>query len=199
MGLSIPGRCRDWSGLQSTSFCDLGGPFSSEILPLLLFRVVGEAVWNATAPDEDKLNTIRQKCEEPRSDVGLSNSSTDAVWLTSIGKWLPGSWADAQIADRAVKSDDALVDFSPWYNRIRLVLPCPLGTLLTMEKLGMQIWRRALRKSFLSYLDERYGPGWLSMSTQRPGSAVSQGPPAKRRRKGLPRLGARLRAIPMRG
>jgi hypothetical protein len=66
------------------------------------------------------------------------------------------------ISDRAVKADDAQVDFRPWHLRISLVLPCTLGTLEVLARFVMRRWRSNVVKSFVRYLEWRYGPMWLA-------------------------------------
>ena len=169
------------------SFVSWEPKLSADILPLLLFRVVMEACWEVLTPPGGQGSGVRQKLEAVGSEVKGVIASTDAVWLETIEKWLPGTWADVQIADRAVKSDDAMVDFSPWYNRIRLVLPCPLASLVTFEELGMRTWRRSLTKSFTTYLVRRYGPRWNSGRAEEPSS--------KRRKVELPKGSTPIRGV----
>ena len=125
----------------------------------------------------------RTKKSRGTHEEGDHTATIDAFWIQSIGKWLPGTWAEAPIADRAVKSDDAIVDFSPWWNRIRMVLPCPLKNLVSFEELGMHFWRRSLRQSFVRYLTGRYGHNWLEECTRRSEVGDLAEPSAKRRRR----------------
>ena len=66
----------------------------------------------------------------------------DRSWLPTLGKWLPRSWADTEISDRAIKSDGARVDFHTWNQRILLVIPCtvadPLPAIQIIEQLAMR-------------------------------------------------------------
>ena len=165
------------------SFVSWEARFVKDILPLQVFRVVAEAAWNAISLkvlDEDMSCTKKSRGTHEEGD---HTATIDAFWVQSIGKWLPGTWADAPIADRAVKSDDAIVDFSPWWNRIRLVLPCPLKNLVSFEELGMHYWRRSLRHSFVRYLTGRYGHNWLEESTRRREVGDLAEPSAMRRRR----------------
>jgi hypothetical protein len=75
-------------------------------------------------------------------------------------KWLPGSWADAPIASKAAKADNAQIDVSPWHRRISLVLLCSSATLETLEGFCLGLWRRRLMRSFREYLIATYGPEW---------------------------------------
>jgi hypothetical protein len=90
----------------------------------------------------------------------------DRTWLPTLGKWLPGLWADTAISDIAVKSDGARVDFHTWNQRILLVLPCtvadPLLAIQSIEQLAMRYWRRTLIRSFFAYLEHEYGSDWIS-------------------------------------
>ena len=160
--------------------------FAKDILPLQLFRVVIETVWKILTPEiKSGRPTLSQNKVSTIVEDGFT-PSTDATWLGSIEKWLPGTWADAPIADRAAKSDNALVDLSPWYNRIRLVLPCPLSSLVTLEELGMKIWRRGLTKSFIRYLKGRYGSDWRSKVARGEQRRDNIKKPSAKRRKVVP-------------
>lgn len=66
-------------------------------------------------------------------------SEVDRHWIPpALQKWLPGSWAaELPISDRAVKSDNAVVNLSPWHSRIQLVLPwCRTRFITLFEELG---------------------------------------------------------------
>lgn len=89
-------------------------------------------------------------------------SSDDAVWIPTLQKLLPGSWTDTSTADRAVKADGARVDFFPWHQRVRLVLPSSEQVLEVFERLGMRRWRKNIVRSFFSYLSSTYGRNWRS-------------------------------------
>ena len=157
--------------------------FATDIVPLQLLRVALEAVGDALFASQEVPVPSRRKIEVP---LATQTSTSDAVWLASIGKWLPGAWAEVTIADRAVKADNAMVDFTPWHNRVRLVLPCPLRALVSLEELGISRWRRLLSRSFRRYLCTRYGPDWASVDLRlvQVGKRVAEGidPSAKRRR-----------------
>ena len=143
------------------SFVAWDKSFPKAMLPLELFRVVMEAALDELRLAEEGVEPKIPKTNHERNKLDAFVLRTDdAVWLPAIGKWLPGSWADAPISDKAVKSDNAAVDFRPWHQRIKLVLPCPAGTLESMEVFGIQLWRRRIRASFVSYLRCRYGDQW---------------------------------------
>ena len=94
--------------------------FLRNLVPLQMCRAVIDSVMIEDTPGEPLPR--RQKVDHHESDHLLS-SAQDVVWLTGIERWLPGSWADADISDKAVKSDNAPVDFKPWHCQIQLVLP----------------------------------------------------------------------------
>ena len=96
-----------------------------------------------------------------------SSLSSDLTWLPSVQRWLPGSWADAPIADKAVKSDDAEVNVHSWHQRIMLLNPCTAATLAVLARFATRWWRRRLIHSFFaSYLRRRYGGAWATFLRQ---------------------------------
>ena len=143
------------------SFLSWDDRFPREILLLAVFRVVMEAALNELRLAEGVMKTKNPTTSHDMNTLASFELRGDnSVWLADIGKWLPGSWADATISDKAVKSDKAAVDFSPWHNRINLVLPYPAGTLESIETFGIRMWRRRICASFVSYLLARYGDNW---------------------------------------
>ena len=161
------------------SFLAWDDRFPRSMLPLELFRVVIEAVLDELRLAEEGFEPKILKTNHGINKLeAFALRGDDSVWLPAIGKWLPGSWADAPIADKAVKSDNAAVDFSPWHNRIKLVLPCPAGTLESMEAFGIRWWRRRICASFVSHLRARYGDHWsqtAALMARREGKSVSSG------------------------
>ena len=130
--------------------------FARRIVPVQLLRVVVDQV----------LDSLHEPSGEASPHVPTRTltpapaTPPDGVFLSALGKWLPGEWADGLIAARAVKADDASVDFSPWHRRISLVLPCTSSTIQTLETFALCCWRRALCRSFLRYLAAEYGLDW---------------------------------------
>ena len=112
----------------------------------------------------------------------------DRAWLANLGAWLPGSWTDIVIADKAVKSDNAVVDFYPWNQRIMLVLPCAPSVIVNVEQFAVQVWRRKVARSFLRYLTLRYGSRWLQRL--RAGPTAPPSTVSKKRKRVLTPLGA---------
>jgi len=148
-----------------------------EILPLELVRAVVEVVLEVLIPLSSSKMSKRNKFIPEESVV-----CEDRSWLPTLGKWLPGSWADTEISDRAVKSDGACVDFHTWNQRILLVIPCtvadPLPAIQSIEQLAMRYWRRTLIRSFFAYLEHEYGTDWKNrvVSTRKrsgPGGVAS--------------------------
>ena len=134
--------------------------FGDNILPLQIGRAVMEEVihqigGNDTGPSKaSKRLKVSQAAEF---------ASVDHHWMPEMGKWMPGSWTDTAIADRAVKADDASINFSPWNRRITLVLPRISSRFITiMENLCHARWCRTVARSFTSYLFARHGPDWAS-------------------------------------
>ena len=137
--------------------------FLSSLAPLQLFRSVVDVVIDGFSPTEQLLRTRGRQVGQVGPSLGLSISA-DRHWITSLGKWLPGSWADPSlIAARAVKSDDAVVACGSWHRRIALVLPCDPSCLHILERFLMTRWRRNLIRSLFSYLTSRHGENWVQL------------------------------------
>ena len=151
------------------------------LVPIHMFRVVLDAVIAILSPATQDRAGRRQKVID--DSVILSEACPlplDRVWLPQLAKWLPGSWAETAIANKAVKSDNAAVDFYPWHQRIMLVCPCPPATIVTLEETMIRVWRRGLVLSFRRYLERRYGVNWAW--SLRIGTAEEVEPAAKRRK-----------------
>lgn len=109
-----------------------------DIIPLQLCRSVVDSLtelFSEPPRSKTKLSALAELTE-------ISSDQEVLVWLDSIQQRLPGSWADTDISDKAVKSDNSPVDFRPWHRRTQLVLPCHIRTLGVFERLGMKRWRR---------------------------------------------------------
>jgi hypothetical protein len=89
--------------------------FARAIIPLQLCQTVIDSVRDLLPPS--KLSAVWRILPPitPGGDV-----EPDGVWLSSVKAWFPGSWTDAVIADRAMKSDDVLMDTGPLNKRITL-------------------------------------------------------------------------------
>ena len=127
-------------------------------------------------------------------DCGLENEPAvvaplplDEEWLPSLECLLPGLWTNIAISNKAVKSDNAVVDFYPWNQSIMLVMPsCTLSVIFSIEELAIRRWQRVLTMSFSPLLTREHGSDWsarlrLYLSTS---WAVDQnsGPATKRRK-----------------
>lgn len=155
--------------------------FLTEIVPLQLHRAVMDFVLEKLVCGDPR----PVKCRKLIAD-SVSDSPVDGVWLTGLKSWLPGSWVDVAIADKAVKSDDALVDTRPWNKRISLVLPCKASTIGVLERFAMRRWRWSLITSFFEYLAREHGPMWLSkLMPPRHISSAEHGPAGSKRPHGL--------------
>ena len=131
-----------------------------KLLPLQLFRVVLDIVLGGLAPAVQERGGPRQKLAL-LTDLSVDPLPLDAEWLPGLGRWLPGSWTDTAIANKAVKSDNADIDFYPWNQRIMLVLPkCIMPRIASFENLAMRRWCRALTMSFIRYLVREHGSNW---------------------------------------
>jgi hypothetical protein len=129
------------------------------IVPLHMFRVVLEAAMSTFRPEVQEREGGRHKGAEQTSAM-VPPLPLDASWLPQLKFWLPGSWTNIQISDKAVKSDNAVVDFRPWNQRIMLVLPCLPATIISFEDFALRVWKRRLTASFLHYLTLQYGVHW---------------------------------------
>ena len=129
--------------------------YLKDIVPLQLFRSVIESVLEKPRPEPPR---TRMKLTE--DDTIFPASNQDVAWLESIQRWLPGTWSDADISDKAVKSDNSPVDFKPWHRRIQLVFPCETSTLEVFERLATRKWRRNVVRSLFQFISATYGTHW---------------------------------------
>lgn len=139
----------------------------AKVVPIHLCRVVMDGALKTlggTVQGRGAARARKKKFVTPTAEVGPVVSPLpldEPCWLPQMKKWLPGTWTDTSIADKAVKSDNAAVDFHPWNQRIMLILPCTSSTIVSMEELALRIWRRRLTMSFLQYLlTWRHGASW---------------------------------------
>ena len=130
--------------------------FLRDLVPLQICRSVIESVLGETSQSPPRRKQ-KISSDEP---VSFVSSARDVVWLPELGRWLPGSWADADISDKAVKSDNSPVDFRPWHSRIKLVIPCETRTLEVLERLAMRKWRVNVCRSLFAYMVHKYGADW---------------------------------------
>ncbi|KAI2511897.1 hypothetical protein MHU86_2413 [Fragilaria crotonensis] len=153
--------------------------FLRDIVPLQMFRSVIDYVSGSSC--------IQSPPAKRRLKLSISSDSShemveDVVWVESVGKWLPGSWADAEISDKAVKSDNAPIDFRPWNRRIQLLFPCSIDTIGILERFAMRRWRFNVCRSLFQYLKAHYGSTWRTnaLSMDKRSLAVRSMPPRKR-------------------
>ena len=125
-------------------------------MPLQLFRSLIESVLGKQSPEPAR-SRVKLITEE---DIMAPASRQDVVWLKSIQRWLPGTWADADIVDKAVKSDNSPVDFKPWHRRIQLVFPCSTPTMEVFERLATRKWWRNIVRSLFQFISATYGIHW---------------------------------------
>ena len=67
--------------------------------------------------------TVNKRAKVLRNAQPALSDAADRHWLPALQRWLPGAWANIPISDRAVKSDEAIIDLTPWRLRIQFVLP----------------------------------------------------------------------------
>jgi hypothetical protein len=139
--------------------------FGRRIVPVQLLRVIADQTLASLSVGTDGDREMQLlTCRKTALTSIAASVPGDRVYLEGIQKWLPGNWADGHIADRAVKADNARIDFSPWHRRISLVLPCSDLSIERCEKFNLRCWRRALFKSFVAYLIDTYGANWEVLS-----------------------------------
>jgi hypothetical protein len=88
----------------------------------------------------------------------------EAVYLSDLGVWLPGTWATGHaLADKAAKNDDQQVQLAPWRSRIELALATMVldAHWLALEKFVMICYARRLFRSFIRYLQHSYGKDFM--------------------------------------
>ena len=156
------------------------------IVPIRLFQVVVDAALRAIRPQQRSATNTKSAVEvETTSPLPI-----DAEWIADLGLWLPGSWANTEIADKAVKSDDAEVEQYPWNQRILLAFPrSNTSAIRVFEGFGLKVWFRNLTASLFSYLSTEYGAGWRHdvqlyaryLRWERAGKSISK-PLGKRKR-----------------
>ena len=167
------------------SYIDWNEAVPVTLVPIQVFsRVVVDAV----------LDVLRRKGDErgcARARIAVSAIRPlplNAQWLDKLKVWLPGSWADITIADKAVKSDDAIVEQYPWNQQIMLVLPrASIAAILGFDTFGLSVWYCGPLRSFLAYLAQVYGTGWRCSTV----AATRKGDPQGSRSIKRKRSGAR--------
>ena len=163
------------------SFVGWDSRFLRDIVPIQLFRSVLDHVTDVmheSSPSPKRIASCASVA--PIADCGVS---TD-VWLPHIGRWLPGSWSEAVIASKAVKSDNAPIDYKPWRRRIQLVFPCSDDTILVLERFATRLWRRNVCRSFFAYIRHTYGDSWrgdMSLSSHKRPAVSSSRPTTSKR------------------
>lgn len=151
------------------SFIPWDAAFPTNLIPIQIFRVLVDAVLESIRPAVQERGGSRLAVA--RSEATVAALPLDTEWLESLGCWLPGSWADINISDRAVKDDSAEVVQLLWNQRISLALPWATGAgIRGMEKLGLKRWQFQLIRSFLVYLRSTYGHDWRQKARGRGGS-----------------------------
>ena len=153
---------RSLSDMELSSCFELPGyvvwedRYLRDIVPLQMFRSVIESVCADLSP------TCRSSPKRGRLLTADALPQPDGIWLDAVGKWLSGSWTDSSISDKAVKSDDAPIDFRPWNRRIQLIFPsCNLCTIGVMERFATRMWRSNLSRSLFVYARAHFGDSWL--------------------------------------
>ena len=158
--------------------------FVGRVPPLQILSAVMESILSGM--ESDGTAPAKRIKQLPTPSLGTCD---DRVWLPSLGRWMPGSWSETAISDKAVKADCADIDFFPWNQRIRLVLPWITPRVIKiMERLCYTRWCRSLFSSFSRYLRARYGTNWPSKLGQlrriRRSSRLEGGSPPKSLPKG---------------
>ena len=162
-------------------FVEWNDRYLRDLVPIQMFRSILDAVISEL---DTKVAPLKRLAVPTRAANASSSGSGGDVWIEAVGKWLPGSWSDAVISDKAVKSDNAPIDFKPWHRRIQLVLPCSDHTIAILERFAARAWRRLLCRSFCSYVKSVYGHSWHIGESilKRPAVAEIETNPSKRSR-----------------
>ena len=168
------------SAFELPDYVEWNDEFATDIVPLQIPRAVIDTVVLTHLPMEPDHSTLLVS-SPPISLAAETTLDDDSCWLPSLQRFLPGSWTNTPIADRAVKADGASVDFFPWHQRVRLVLPCPEHVLEIIERFGMRLWRRNIVRSFVAYLYSAYGPDWPTLLSAAGSCPTEPGPRIQRR------------------
>ena len=149
------------------SYLDWDVRFLSSLVPLHLFRVVGDAALLCIRKEVDCPRTVREKASldlRIPDVVALESRADLPVWIQPLGLWLSGDWAKADIAEKAVKADNAEINRRPWNLRISLVFPqVSPKAIQGFERLCLRRWRFSLSRSFFTYLRSVYGSTWIQL------------------------------------
>lgn len=133
--------------------------FATKIVPIQVFRVIIDATLRVIRSSQ-----AGEYARSSRPKLAIKTAlplPLDAEWLADLHMWLPGSWANILIADKAVKSDDAAVEQFPWNQRVLLIFPeATIAAIRGVERLCLRVWFRRLSKSFFEYLVAEYGASW---------------------------------------
>lgn len=109
---------------------------------------------------KSKPEPARTRLKPSKDDLIVNLYWQDVAWSEEIKRWLPGTWADGDVSDKAVKSDNSPFDFKPWYRRIQLVFPCSAATLGVFERLAARQWRGNVVRSLFQFISATCGPHW---------------------------------------
>ena len=129
--------------------------FQTSLVPLQILRAVMDQVLVSMSPLPEDRRIVCPRLDEPSVDDGRS-------WLPNLQRWLPGPWTNVERADKAVKSDDAIVNMFPWHRRIMLLFPCAPRVLTCLTTLSMRRWRHNIVRSFFAYISRRFGRDWVT-------------------------------------
>ena len=160
-------------------FVEWNDRFLRDIVPIQMFRSVIDVVVSRIHPQIPEVKRSHRSITANPIIV----DPPDATWLEAVGKWMPGSWSDAVISHKAVKSDAAPIDLKTWRRRIQLLFPCSDDTIEILERFAAHCWRRLLCRSFIKFVKSRHRQGlWLiaPASSKRCAVAESSGLPSKR-------------------
>ncbi len=133
------------------SYLDWDEGFPTGLIPIQMFCVVGDAVLERLRSLREDGSGAPVQCARPASSVLPASRGRDPpTWLVGIGRWLPETWSDAEIASKAVSKDNANVDYRPW-NLFTSVFPLTSPSVIRdFEVLGLRRWRHVLSRSFFA-------------------------------------------------
>ena len=152
--------------------------------PLVPLKIV-DAAWSSFVTQPTSAGVSVTSFPQGATHAAIATETTvGSTWLSALGRRLPHTWIDpALVTTKSVKADREGVPSQLWDLRISLVLPVTPSALLALRSFMLRVWRHNLLKSFLRYLRDRFGHGWLAkllsarqnLARSRPSKAATGG------------------------
>jgi hypothetical protein len=160
--------------------------------PLKAFMAIGRLVLHSIGRTIDPSTRLASLSIISVPSKPAVTMTPEAVYLSDLGVWLPGTWAAGHaLADKAAKNDDQQVQLAPWRARIELALSITLSAKhwTALERFVMNCYSKRLFRSLIRYLHHSYGADFLKRYHERPNHFER---PRKRRKKGGVTVSAEL-------